>query len=141
MSEQFPISQDRRWLAVELVKALALMAATFKAQVAALPPDVMVADEVALVFEDACAPLGRNELPVAVRNSLEAIERNLNEMPAVPGGDLWSLAGLEHDPRWQVLRVQASEVLDALGVADRAPSIDWATYVPTRSSSRRPRSQ
>ena len=136
MTEKFQTSPDRQWLAVALIDALALLAAPFKDQMAALPPEVMTADEVALVFDDAFATLARDELPPAVRDRLEAIDRRLMQMTTAPARDEWSLHGLEHDSSWQELRVQASDVLGALGVAGRRPSGDWTPYVSTRSRSK-----
>jgi hypothetical protein len=111
----------------EMIEVLKLMASTAAQQQAALPDFVVVADEIALLFDDelrlvdldACQPAGRAEL--------QSIDRRTNEMSNTV--DLWTIDALRTATEWEVLRASARRLLERLGVALGPPDLYWVTYV------------
>ncbi len=139
MTDEFDLAPDRRWLAEELREALRLLAARFPDQVAALPDFVVVADEVALVFDDVYSALDPAELPAVVRDELRELDVRLAEMSEDPSSELWTTSALEHDPRWEWIRARARHALDLLGLPLAAPRVNASGYVESGHGIRRVR--
>jgi hypothetical protein len=113
-----------------LIEALRLMACSADAQIAALPDFVVVADEVALLFDDEFRAVDLDACTSVVRDGLVTINRELSEMSKSKSPSLWTIEALRAASDWESLRTTAKAVLTALGVSIGRPDLSWATYVP-----------
>lgn len=103
-----------------VIEALQLLAAEATEQVAAFPPFVAVADEIALTLHDALLLLNQDAdtagLPESVLATLEEIDRSLEELSNQDESRFWSPEGLANDVRWHRLRLSARDLLTTLNV-------------------------
>ena len=116
----------------QLMRALQILAAPAEAQIAHYPDFVVVGDELALDFEDAC----RQFLPDASglteeqRRSIAALDMFLEELSGHDNERFWlDRSALRKDERWCEIRAKAAEVLDAFGWPHEVPPRSDATYV------------
>lgn len=110
-----------------MIEALKLVACSVDAQIAALPDFVVVADEVALIFDDQFRAVDLDSCTAIVRDGLITIDRHLSEMSNTKS--IWTIDALRTADEWASLRITAAEILSALGVAVSPPDLSWATYV------------
>lgn len=112
------------------VQALAQPAA---AQAALFPPFVVVADELALDFDDhrrtAEAHIGDSWSPDQ-RAAIATLNRELTEMSGPGKPELWLDRGCLGHPRWAVVRQLARAALAAFNWSDEPPPSGRAVYVP-----------
>lgn len=99
-----------------LLAALRLLAAPAAEQCQYYGPHVIVADELALDYDDALLLITSFPNPpllVATRyTALLELKQELDAMSSVP--DLWTVEALAHSPRWHQLRQQATAILALL---------------------------
>jgi hypothetical protein len=97
-----------------LIEALKLVACSADAQIAALPEFVVIADEVALLFDEELRAVDLAACTPIVRERLASIDRSLSAMSETKS--LWTIDALRTAPEWASLRSTAAEILSALGV-------------------------
>jgi hypothetical protein len=117
----------------QLVETLRLLAVPAAEQRAALPPHVLVPDELAFAFVDACRAarpyVGRPWLPAEGWSMLQAIDARFAELTDAPDEDPgWAPAAIEEDERWEAVRQLARAVLDGLGQPVAPPVLDWIDF-------------
>jgi hypothetical protein len=96
-----------------LVETLKLMACSADAQLAAFPDFVVVADEIALAFDDELHAIDLAACAPEVRDRLGAIDRALSAMSG--DSSLWTADALRTSGAWQSLRSSAAELVALLG--------------------------
>jgi hypothetical protein len=117
--------------AANVIEALQLLAAEATEQIAAFPPFVAVADEIALTLHDALLLLKQDAdaagLPESVLATIEEMDRSLDELSNQTESRFWSPEGLANDVRWHRLRLSARDLLKTLNVPQTRPTVT-ATY-------------
>jgi hypothetical protein len=123
------------------VEALRLVAAPAAEQQAALPPFVVVADEIALTYHDAF--LLANQVAAAGLVTAQDLARlaeldaHFDALTARRDPTLWTTDALRTALAWEEARRLAATLLAALGERRAPPDLSWTTYVrsapgPTR---------
>ena len=122
---------DPEWAFDQLVDALRLAALPADEHVAALPDFVHVADEIALLYEDAF--LNIREAGVLTEDqveSLRALDQLFAEMTHASDREtIWTLAAMKGDERWARTRTLALAALAAIGAPPGRPHLDGTTWV------------
>jgi hypothetical protein len=113
-----------------MIEALKLMGCPADVQIAALPDYVVVADEVALIFDDELCGLKLDTCMPEVRGRLIEIERRLSSMSDTKV--LWTNDALQSADEWNGIRAEAAALLLLLGAAVERPDLSWVTYVHER---------
>jgi hypothetical protein len=114
-----------------LIESLHLLAADADDQLAALPPFVAVADELALIFDD---ELRAAEPPAAIRDALADLDAMLDRMS--DDRTLWAIEAVHGDLAWTSVRDRARALLRALGEEPRRCSAQRYVRSATRAVSR-----
>ena len=117
-------------MTAHMIEVLKLMACSANEQQAALPDFVVVADEIALLFDDEIRLIDTSVCPHDLRDGLRAIDERLSTMSEAPS--LWTVNALATSPEWQALRDTARRLLLSLGVEVSHPDLSWAAYVRAR---------
>ncbi len=110
-----------------MIEVLKLMACSASQQRAAFPDFVVVADEIALLFDDELRLVDMSTLPPAVGDALRSIDSRLSDMSN--DKSIWSLEALATSHEWQQLRGAALALLSTLGVPPGPADLSWGTYV------------
>jgi hypothetical protein len=114
-----------------MIEILKLIASSADEQQAALPDFVVVADEIALLFDDELRLIDTNACGPDVRAGLSSIDERLTGMS--DDTSLWTPNALTSASEWAALRNAASRLLAALGVAVSKPDLSWVTYQPANT--------
>lgn len=117
-----------------LIEALKLMACDAETQIAAFPDGVVVADEIALIFDDELRAAALEHYPAAVREGFRAIDATLSAMASDPAR--WTIDGLRSAEAWHSLRASAAHLLAALGCTIGPPDLGPLVYVIASRRSR-----
>ena len=116
-----------------LINATRLLASNADVQVSAFPPFVVVADELALNFDDMFRLTDQlvesGHLSQQQLKALERVENILDELSNRGDSRLWTLEALRENPEWQRVRVEALKALEALGVGPGPASLEGITYI------------
>jgi hypothetical protein len=104
---------------IQLEQTVRVAALPAYRQIESFPEYVVVADEIALDFDNWCrwalkgvaAPLLTDEQ----RSSLVALDSRLEEMSGESNADLWTDDALQCRPEWDDVREDAHRILDAFG--------------------------
>lgn len=117
-----------------LIQSVQLLAANYETQKEVLPDFVVIADEVALTFDE-CLPfvamltqeglLNKNQLA-----KIKDIETELHQMSKRK--ELWTDLALKNNQHWEHIRMQAKELLVLLNEQQSSPDLYWSTYVRGR---------
>ncbi len=107
------------------IEALKLLACGADVQIAALPAFVVVADEIALIFDDELRALDVDACGPPIRVQLAAIEGRLSAMSDTKS--LWTIDALRTASAWAEVRGAAAQILRMLGVGVAAPDLSWVT--------------
>jgi len=114
-----------------MVEVLKLLAASCAVQKSALPPFVVAADEIALLYDEEFQTLKGGNLWSGIgadlRADLLAIDEELESMS--DDQTLWTDDALGADPKWQALRTRTQEALHSLGQPLEPPRLSWLTLV------------
>jgi hypothetical protein len=127
------VSAPARYRA-QLVEALRLVAAPAAVQQAALPPFVVVADEIALTYHDAylladqVAAAGLVTAQDLAR--LAELDAHFDALTARGDPTLWTTDALRTVPAWEEARRLAATLLAALGERRAPPDLSWITFLP-----------
>lgn len=118
-----------------LAETLRLLALDPEGQVAALPDYVAVADELALTWSDVEITLDRlvadHQVEEAARcEALDEISVFFEERSGEEHAAWWTTEAVERDEGWETVRLLARAALSRLGLEQRAPLLDWISYVP-----------
>lgn len=103
-------------------------------QLGLFPDFVCKADELALDFDECRgAYLARHDkdLTREQRESIDDLDRFLEQLSREETRDFWTDDAIRTDPRWLQARNLAKRVIDAFGWSGDPPPKDRATYVPT----------
>jgi hypothetical protein len=88
-------------------------------QIESFPPGVVVADEIALDFDNWChwalEGFAAPQLTTEQRSSLISLDTLFNNMSAEQNDDLWTEDALHHRPEWDHVRDEASRILHVFG--------------------------
>jgi hypothetical protein len=117
----------------ELVEALQLLAAPADQQVAAFPSWVVIADEVALTWDNAYRGFQlRDQADTAkwdqVREDLRSLDSKVGN-PAPEHPAQWSVVALKTSVGWQDVRKAARAILARQGIPLRPPDSQRDNYV------------
>ena len=110
-----------------MLETLKLLASPADVQLEVLSSDVVVADELALIFDDELLALDPAACSEAARARLTAIAQALSAMS--DRRELWTTDALRTADDWKRIRMDAAAVLAAFGEPVERPTIDWLTYV------------
>ncbi|QQO10758.1 hypothetical protein [Breznakiella homolactica] len=114
-----------------LVQVLCLLSSSYEIQKSALPANIVLADELALLFDDVfifCERLQKEKFISSEQFSLlKQLDTVFNEMSAIK--EIWSDSALEKEKDWDGIREKASLLLKNLGQDYTLPSIDWVTFI------------
>jgi len=128
---------DPRKLRQMLESSLQLLSADYDVQVTSLPGFVHIPDELALTFDDSFALVEKigsaGLLDAAAVERLNGLRSALSQMSEKHS--LWTVEAVRSDPEWQAIRMQARELLHALGVPVTTPDLSWGQYIPGARSS------
>ena len=117
----------------QLVDMLRVVAADAEAQIAVHPTFVVVADEIALNYDDALqVALGHGLADVVgaeLCEAMVAIERTFASFSGPGQPHLWSLDGLRTAPIWERQRHAARDVLARLRIEASPLRLNGITYV------------
>ena len=121
---------------MDLRSALQALAATPEIQVARFPDFVVVADELALDFDDALLMFRQGSPTLSPQQTahLQALDTLLHEMSGAANASLWTLAALNTSPEWVTVRTHARELLVAFGWPLDPPPPTDNVYVPGRAT-------
>ena len=104
---------------MQLEKAVRIAALPAYRQIEGFPKGVVVADEIALDFDNWCgwALEGQGAPPLTVeqRSALTSLNARLNRMSAEHDADLWTEDSLRCRPEWDEVRDEARRILDNFG--------------------------
>jgi hypothetical protein len=109
-----------------LIESLHLLAADEADQRTALPPFVVVADELALIFDAELRGTDLEELPAAIQAQVKQLDETLDDMSITP--ELWADESLAR-AEWAKVRDDARALLVALAEEPRRPNLFWLTFV------------
>ena len=124
-----------------IVRALQLLATDARRQVSLFPGGIAVADEIALLFDDAMLLLEQeqklncNDIVAPALVMLRALNTELARLSEEPDKSFWTTDALCNDLRWQRLRITSREILTLMGESPGAPSINGVYVVLPRASS------
>lgn len=114
-----------------MIEVLKLLASQYTVQKSVLPTFVVVADEIALLFDDELRLARARGLVEAagpeVGGDLAAIDEALDGMGATKA--LWTDEGLRDSVEWQQIRDRARQALVRLGEPNDAPNMTWIDHV------------
>ncbi len=114
-----------------LIQSLRLIAAPFDIQRPSLPDFVVLADEIALIFDEAyehfCSTGG--VLPADAASTAQGIDRIFEGLSGPTHAGFWEPESLRTAAQWEVIRSQARTALAQLGTPEDRPHIDWVSYV------------
>lgn len=104
---------------MRLCDAVRLMSMDYNQQIAALPQNINVPDEIALVFDDEVISVMDNMqengmLSLENCEMIKKIENRLLEMNKVQDKNLWTLEALEQSSEWEECRKDAKLLLGSL---------------------------
>jgi hypothetical protein len=115
-----------------VLELLKLMASSAGEQVKAFPDFVVVADEIALLFDDEMRFADGqgliSKLDAVALERLRAIGERLERMTGK--SQFWTLEALGSAPEWDFIRRTACSILSDLGVPRDPPNLGWVTYIP-----------
>ncbi len=116
----------------QLRTALQALAAPAEQQLARYPSFAVVADELALDFDDALGLLEAQSAPLtkAQMAGLLALDALLNQMSGSERADLWTSHALRSAAEWEEVRSASIEVLELFGWSPEPPPPSWDTFIP-----------
>lgn len=113
-----------------VIAALQVLAADADEQLRAFPPYVAVADEIALLLQDALL-VYEQDAPAedALLRAINDLDTTLDGLSGAANATFWSNDSLTNDSRWQRLRETARQLLQQLGIPQRPPRVE-DTFIP-----------
>jgi hypothetical protein len=104
---------------IQLEQAVRVAALPAYRQIESFPQGVVVADEIALDFDNWCKwVLGGKDAPPLTneqRSSLISLDSRLSKMSGEHNADLWTEDALRCRPEWDDVRDEARKILDSFG--------------------------
>jgi hypothetical protein len=104
---------------IQLEKVVRIAALPGDQQIAILPKGVVVADEIALDFDNWCRwALNGSEAPTLTdeqRSCLASLDQRLEEMSGEHNAELWTEDALRIRPEWDEVRREARKILELFG--------------------------
>lgn len=114
-----------------LIQVLKLIASPASIQISALPDFVVVADEIALMYEDVfiMIPQLKEEryIPENILDMLSNLEAQFEIMSR--NKLLWSIDSLKESKSWENVRGLAHSILRELKEEYKQPNIDFITWI------------
>ena len=126
----------KRYLS-KIVESIQLLAADFDTQVKSLPDSVHVPDEVLLEYGDSFLLAKQVRAAGLIDEFQYARMQDLSDAVdsvVVPENYSEALGAMKSHPSWQMLRSQAADVLQSLGIEKRPPDLSHITYVKIERS-------
>jgi hypothetical protein len=113
-----------------IIEVLRLFASTFNVQKNAMPGGIVLADEIALLFDDiwqhSIFLLNRNVITTEQMEDLRYINHELEQMSEQK--DLWTEESLCSNKKWDSIRKQSMNILKKWGKEYSIPHIDWIKF-------------
>lgn len=114
-----------------LIQVLHLLASPAEVQAQPFPDFVVVADELALLFDNEVTGLKSagefDHLPPELRATLGDIDSRMDAMGSNEAA--WTLDALRWSEDWRQIRDWARAALVSVGETPRVPRIDWVTFI------------